>query len=933
MTPTLPFQLIRSETLAPCSALLVPGPAIHGVRLALDCLASAKDVKAGAPPRVFATQAGLLITHASGFAAPPIKAIRLAELGTRIFIPCSAELLPALLPDEARALTGERGLLFLPGEAPLFFSPSCEISLSDLCEPIPTQRHEWQALPPEPDSIHRDSPESFAFEPKESRLSEAFGGIDDIGVDPMRPDGKDIYGARKKRIKRKKRDGEGGDGEGPSFPPQWLKRLLGKGAGGDKRGLRTRSKDPKFSERDAKLIAAMQEQALRDLLQDFREGRLDAALRRSIPIGSLPGPMRESFSPSTELGEIDTSAALANILRYDGQRSLWLGGAELQIELAQEYRKAANDSLEAGDHRRAAFILAKLLGDFRKSADAFLQGGYHAEAAEIYLTMLNDQRAAARAWQQAGEFERAANLYLAADDPLAAGECLRQAGLDAQADRVIETRVQTLIARDEKVEAAILSWRELGDSARAEKLLRECIAQGQNRTRAHRTLAELYRERNDPQALLAHARELRVELGAAKKQSTLLDALIDSEAHALKQESFEADIKADLHELTRSALLDRARHLLKLGQSLDELLAPLRHWESAELRDFEEAVIAERKSLRERKEAGRDATPDEQASDVLDLGLGTSLRMVADSFGSTIFCMNDEGRYALVSLNRFEVFARGELERIPDDVLTFAHSKRLLFHFRTAQRSTLETMEIAADGSLRQVAISHLPPQVWVGTSAHPSEPLATWDGATLRIYASPLLEAHRESAFAPQESPRFFWAIMTRQDEGGQDAVSVAMYDDRLVVKEKSRNRPVELELAHGQVRKEATLCTPAFMDGPSRSQWTRAVGEFGILEAWGESGGFLALVKDDRVQFQHRFNGVDVQPIAACLHTKRHAYFLTPDTIQHWQLRARDMECRAKIAHAVSDPMLFTVRHTHRHHFFVFSKSGTVHAFPYQP
>src|SRR5690606_19714593 len=149
----------------PCSALLIRGPAIHGVSLALECLASASAVSAQHLPRIFRTQAGLLIEHALGFDQPPMQATRLTQIGTRIFIPCNATLLPALLQDEAQALTTDRGLLFLPGEAPFFFPLSCEISLSDLCQPLPIQRNAWQGLPAPPASILRDAPEALAFEP------------------------------------------------------------------------------------------------------------------------------------------------------------------------------------------------------------------------------------------------------------------------------------------------------------------------------------------------------------------------------------------------------------------------------------------------------------------------------------------------------------------------------------------------------------------------------------------------------------------------------------------------------------------------------------------------------------------------------------------------------------------------------------------------
>ncbi len=56
--------------------------------------------------------------------------------------------------------------------------------------------------------------------------------------------------------------------------------------------------------------------------------------------------------------------------------SVWFGGGDVQVQLAAEYRKAAQTS-GGGDYRQATFIYGKLLRDFRLAADVLSRGGLH----------------------------------------------------------------------------------------------------------------------------------------------------------------------------------------------------------------------------------------------------------------------------------------------------------------------------------------------------------------------------------------------------------------------------------------------------------------------------------------------------------------------------------------------------------------------------
>jgi tetratricopeptide (TPR) repeat protein len=116
--------------------------------------------------------------------------------------------------------------------------------------------------------------------------------------------------------------------------------------------------------------------------------------------------------------------------------------------LAAEYRKVASQAAARGDHRRAAYIHAKLLGDMRSAANVLQQGGLFHDAAILYLKVLRDPRAAAAAFEAGGECDRALALYLEMGQLLQAAELLRRAGDEERALTYFEQAAQECISRN-----------------------------------------------------------------------------------------------------------------------------------------------------------------------------------------------------------------------------------------------------------------------------------------------------------------------------------------------------------------------------------------------------------------------------------------------------------------------------------------------------
>jgi hypothetical protein len=103
------FRLRRLPEPAPATALLVPGH--RAEELLRLCVRLGHDPL----PAVYPVADGFLVELPRPNAAAVPGALRLRNLASHLFLPVDADLVPPLLPDEAAGLTGQRGLVFLPG--------------------------------------------------------------------------------------------------------------------------------------------------------------------------------------------------------------------------------------------------------------------------------------------------------------------------------------------------------------------------------------------------------------------------------------------------------------------------------------------------------------------------------------------------------------------------------------------------------------------------------------------------------------------------------------------------------------------------------------------------------------------------------------------------------------------------------------------------
>jgi hypothetical protein len=534
--------------------------------------------------------------------------IRLRSLTPFLLLPVDAELEPALLDDEAAALTRHRGLVFLPGGLVLGFDPARPLRLGELIhtrsEGVPTRSvgtraDSWRPLPHLPE--YADQVREVVLE----RPNDTVEGIlaasgQGIGGEPPRPASSDP-------ATRLAGEGMARTGRGLL----WLGTVLGwRGLAG--LGARLIEEAVRRVPWVSESLLGRQEAALRDLLRQFREGRLEDALRRALPLGS-PGGRGSSAAQDARLPWHNLLYNLGELLGLGREPAqVWYGGGNLQAELESEYRKAAEAALRQGDHRRAAYIYARLLGDYRMAADVLSRGGLHHDAAILYLEKLGDELAAARSFEAGGEVDRALQMYRRRGEHALAGDLLRRAGELEPA--LVEYRIAAnrLVAEHNHYAAGNLLEQRAG---RADLALDYFAAGWAGRPHGsalpclHR-LTALATRHPDPEALfqlLAEADELFQRPGLEKDAARFYNDVASLAGSATS--AGWAAVQGELRDRALCGLASRIRQRAETderpGTTISVLLGQSGAWPAALVRDAEHALRnATRQQPRRRRNPG-----------------------------------------------------------------------------------------------------------------------------------------------------------------------------------------------------------------------------------------------------------------------------------------------------------------------------------------
>ena len=355
--------------------------------------------------------------------------------GSRLYLPVEAVLDPPLSDAELRELLDPESIyVWQPARGLARFSFEQALPVSELLAVPPLGVRVWDAAEPGIAensrllSIVPDSPISL------EDVMEA--GRDDIGTSPLagselppapgEPQGGAIGRAIKSAGLGALSSGAGmiaSAARGLGGIGQALAGALGGGmsgggmAGG--RGSGSTSGGKNWLERLADW-ASEQQRAMNKNIDQLRNNQIerllnllktspDAGLAFALPLTG-GGEHRGLASPGAYLPPRDVNFNLTR-LGGGGPADFWDLPYDYQQALRQRYRELANREISLGRHRRAAYILAELLGDISAAAAALRDGGHFREAAVLFEKKLNQPLAAAQCLQRGGLLTEALVIY------------------------------------------------------------------------------------------------------------------------------------------------------------------------------------------------------------------------------------------------------------------------------------------------------------------------------------------------------------------------------------------------------------------------------------------------------------------------------------------------------------------------------------------
>jgi tetratricopeptide (TPR) repeat protein len=404
----------------------------------------------------------------------PPRAVPLARIGSRWYVPLHAEIVPAVTADELEALLPKdfAAAVFHPARGLLVIETQELRSLQELLAAPPFGAQDWTAAQPGEslnDRLLSVQPGSL---PSLAQVLQS--GRDDIGSQgsqikelPPRPNepGNGLLDRAQRGLSKGFFQAVSGLAGmfGAALPKPGT--ATGKGAGAGSRGSSQGWLNSLANWAAQKMNAISQQiedqrnQEIKRLMH-LLQNNPDEGLKFAIPFSS-GGEHRGVAPPGGSLGLRDVNFSL-NRLGGGGPADVWNLSPQYQLQLTQRYRELANRELQLGRHRRAAYIFAELLGDFDAAASALQAGEHWREAAVLYRDRLNRPRQAAECLERGGLLHEAITLF----EPLREFE-----------------KIGDLYLRLEQKEDAVAAWRKAAgqyegsrDYFKAAKILEEKIA-------------------------------------------------------------------------------------------------------------------------------------------------------------------------------------------------------------------------------------------------------------------------------------------------------------------------------------------------------------------------------------------------------------------------------------------------------------------------
>jgi tetratricopeptide (TPR) repeat protein len=449
----------------PLGAVLIKGASIHHWLAEMHLLKlSADRLNVYAIPGTSANSVwGCIVILPQGQSLPAAGRNQYCQvIAGKLYIPENTLLYPQISEAELNKLFTEEIYFFHPETGMAGLSEPIDWSkLIDVVEDEKTRvlkptsgifvpgnikRLEIQALPPD-ETLEQLADDSF---PKTKKLAnEPLRFFEKIKLGLLRP----FFKA-----------GSSGDGEdrGSSKLLHWFDRLIGNS------GSKPDSWLNKLQQHYENLEHRGKDEMHK--LMDLFKNDPDEALKYAIPLDGSGTGRGGTHDANFNMHKRWNDFSLGG---YQNNRSSGTGvmADDAYNQLSSQYYKTAQDLVQKGDYRKAAFVYLKLLKASGQAAKTLEDGGLYAEAAAIHLKYNDNKRKAAECYEKGNMLSQAITLYKELDDYEKTGDLYMLLSYYNDAFHYYGKVVEHYSQSGKYVKASLLYRNKMNDRTSAQSML------------------------------------------------------------------------------------------------------------------------------------------------------------------------------------------------------------------------------------------------------------------------------------------------------------------------------------------------------------------------------------------------------------------------------------------------------------------------------
>ena len=481
----------------------------------------------------------------------------------RLFIPCTAEIIPQVNRDELNKVLLWDKQIFHPVIGLVGVEPKDQLKLIDLLSIDGLLESDWSYANP-----------GIPSKP----------GFNEISI--IKQTAEELINLIKDEIGQKPIDEISKKDRSRSFLQKVydeIRYLAFKGASGVLKVVGGESADnnnadhesvfQKFSNwisRNLEELEKKRQDEIKRLLNLFDENT-NEALQYAIPLDSPYFNRGETHSSTYRLTKKPLQFNLGN-LGGGGRVDLWDIG-HYYNDLRLKYLAAAKKEIEKKDFKKAAYIYAHLLGDYTSAANTLEQGGMFREAASLYKDHLKNISSAAECLERGGLFLESIELNKTLMRDEKVGDLYRKINQNENAEIFYEKHIGTKLTLNDHLDAARVVNEKLYLNERAQQIL----LQGWDHSYQHESCLKKYFDiipDRQPADISARIKNVYTSTTPRHKRMSLLNVL--GHVNKLNKDVTVKEITQEImyeivHEETKSGNIQSV-HSLKLFLPDDRLI-------------------------------------------------------------------------------------------------------------------------------------------------------------------------------------------------------------------------------------------------------------------------------------------------------------------------------------------------------------------------